>query len=153
MVHTDVSIIHFNVQEGIFMKNLTRLTVLVMFLTMAFSAGVMAQCGMQGGHKAGGPGPMQCAPGATVSPETLQKFNKETKGLQVQLIDKQALLKKEFLKDDPDPDSIATIKKGIIDIEKDMQKVAKKLGMKNCLGSCGMLMGNGCGGGMRGCGK
>lgn len=45
-----------------------------------------------------------------------------------------------------------------IDVEKEMQKIAKKLGMKNCYGSCGMMMGNGCGGsgcggGMRGCGR
>jgi hypothetical protein len=138
------------------MRKLITITALVAFLTMSISTGVMAQCGMQGGQKSGS---MQCAPGANVTPETLQKFKNETKGLQEQLIDKQALLKKEFLKDDPDPDAIATIKKSIIDIEKDMFKVAKKLGMKNCFGSCDMSMGNGCGGGggcgggMRGCGK
>jgi hypothetical protein len=126
------------------MQNLTTRAAFVTFLTMAFSVGAMAQCGMHGGLKAGGP--MQCAPGAAVAPETLQKFNKETKGLQEQLIDKQALLKKEFLKDDPDPDAIATIKKAMIDIEKEIQKVAKKLGIKNWYCSCPMSQGNGCGG-------
>jgi hypothetical protein len=148
----------FNFQERICMKNLTTFLALVAFLTMALSAGAMAQCPMQGGQKAGGP-MMQCAPGAAVTPETLLKFNKETKAFQEQLIDKQALLKKEFLKDDPDPEALATIKKSMIDIEKEIQKVAKKLGMKNWYCSCPMSMGNGCGGGggcgggMRGCGK
>jgi hypothetical protein len=133
------------------MKNLTTFIALVAFLTMSLSVGTMAQCG----RMAGGPG--LCAAGPAVSPETLQKFNKETKGLQEQLIDKQALLKKEFLKDDADPDAIASIKIAIISIEKEIQKVAKKLGMKNCYGSCSMFQGNGCGmgcgGGMRSCGK
>ena len=133
------------------MKNLTTLTALVAFLTMALSAGAMAQCG----RMTGGPMQLQCAPGAAVAPETMQKFNKETKALQEQLIDKQALLKKEFLKDDPDPDAIAAIKKAMIDIQRDMQKVAKKLGMKNWYCTCPMGQGNGCGGGggMPGCGK
>jgi len=98
-----------------------------------------------------------------VAPEILQKYNKETKALQSQLIDKQALLAKEFLKDDPDPDTLANIQKSIIDIHRDMQKIAKKLGMKNCNGMCpmGMGCGGGCGGrmgrmggmgGMGGCG-
>ncbi len=139
------------------MKKLTTLTALVAFLTMALSVGAMAQCSYMGGPTRLGP-----AASPAVAPETLQKFNKETKVFQEQLIDKQALLKKEFLKEDPDPEAIATIKKAIIDIEKEMQKVAKKLGMKNCFGTCGMLQGNGCGGGggcggmgggMRGCGK
>jgi hypothetical protein len=123
------------------MKNLTTLTVLAAFLTMALSAGAMAQCGHMGS------GPMKCGAAAAVTPETLAKFNKETKGLQEQLIDKQALLQKEFLKDDPDLDAIATIKKAMIDIQRDMQKIAKKLGMKNCLGSCPMHQGyfGGCG--------
>ena len=112
------------------MKKLTALTALAAFLTMALSASAMAQ----NGHKADAPA--QCAAGPAVSPELLQKFNKETKAFQEQLIDKQALLKKEFLKDDPDPDAIATIKKAIIDIEKEMQKVAKKLGMKNWACPC-----------------
>jgi hypothetical protein len=89
--------------------------------------------------------------GATaVAPETLQKFNKETKGLQEQLIDKQAFLKKEWLKDDPDPDAIANIQKSIVDIQRDMQKAAKKLGMKGCYGACPTFMGCGGGGGCRG---
>jgi hypothetical protein len=133
------------------MKNLTTFTALIAFLTLSLSAGTMAQCG----RMAGGPG--LCAAGPTVSPETLQKFSKETKGLQEQLIDKQALLKKEFLKDDADPDAIASIKIDIIGIEKEIQKVAKKLGMKNCYGSCLMFQGDGCGmsfgGGMGSCGK
>jgi len=133
------------------MKNLTTLTALVAFLTVAFSAGTMAQCGYIGG-------PMQLSPAATIAPETLKKFNTETKALQEQLIDKQALLKKEWLKDDPDPDAIAKLQKDIIDIQTGMLKVAKKLGMKNCAGTCGMFMENGCVGGggcggMRGCGK
>jgi hypothetical protein len=137
------------------MKNLKVLA--ASFLTIALSAGAMAQCPMQGGQKAGGP--MQCTAGPAVTPEIFQKFNKETRVFQEQLIDKQALLKKEFLKDDPSPDSIATVKKAMIDIEKEIQKVAKKFGMKNWYCSCPMLMGNGCGGGggcgggMRGCGK
>jgi len=141
----------FNIQERIFMKNLTTFAVLVAFLTISLSAGAMAQCG----RMAGGPG--LCAAGPAVSPETLQKFNKETKGLQEQLIDKQALLKKEFLKDDSDPDAIASIKIAIIGIEKEIQKVAKKLGIKNCYRSGPMFQGNGCGmgcgGGMRSGGK
>jgi hypothetical protein len=149
----------FKLHERNFMKNLTTLTALVAFLAMALSSGVMAQCGMHGGPKAGGP--MQCAAGAAVSPDTLKKFNKETKGLKEQLIDKQALLQKEFLKDDPDPDAIAIINKAIIDIQRDMQKIAKKLGMKPCYGSCGSHQGGcggggfggGCGAGMPGCGN
>jgi len=126
------------------MKTLTTLAAVVAFLTMVFSAGTMAQCGYMGG-------PMQIGPATTVTPETLKKFNTETKALQEQLIDKQALLKKEWLKDDPDPDVIAKIQKDVIDIQTGMQKVAKKLGMKNCAGTCGMFMGNSCGGG-GGCG-
>jgi hypothetical protein len=134
------------------MKNLTAFSALIAFLTLSFSDGTMAQCG----RMAGGPG--LCAASPTVSPEVLQKFNKETKALQEQLIDKQASLKKEFLKDDPDPDAIASIKIAIIGVEKEIQKVAKKLGIKNCYGSCSMFMGNGCGmgcggGGMRSGGK
>ena len=124
------------------MRNLTTLTALVAFLTMAFSAGSIAQCRMMGG-------PMNFNAAPAVAPETLQKFNKETKVLQEQLIDKQALLAKELLKDDPDPEAIANIQKAIIDIQKEMQKVAKKLGMKNWNACCPMSMG--CGGGM-GCG-
>jgi hypothetical protein len=135
------------------MKNLITLTALVAFLTMALSAGAMAQCGRMGGGPMMG-GPMQFGQAAAVTPETLKKFNQETKVLQEQLIDKQALLQKEGLKDDPDPDAIAKLQKDIIDIQTGMQKVAKKLGMKNCYGTCPMMMGNGCGGGggMRGCG-
>jgi hypothetical protein len=129
------------------MKRLTMLTALVAFLTMALSASAVAQCAPKAD------GPKQCAAGTAASPEILQKYNKETKAFQEQLIDKQALLKKEFLKDDPDPDSIATIKKAIIDIEKEMQKVAKKLGMKNWACTCHGGQGNGCGGEMSGCGK
>jgi hypothetical protein len=150
------------------MKNFSTLTVLVAFLTMALSVGAMAQCGYMGG-------PMKVSPaaGPAVAPEILQKFNKETKALQEQLIDKQASLKKEFLKEDLDPEAIATIRKAIIDVEKEMQKVAKKLGMKNWYCARHMFQGNGCGGegcggggmgggmgcgggmggGMRGCGK
>jgi hypothetical protein len=142
------------------MKNIASFSALVVFLTFALSVGAVAQCGYMGG-------PMQIgtAP-AVVAPETLKKFNSETKALQEQLIDKQPLLKKEWLKDDHDPDAIAKIQKDIIDIQAGIQKVAKKLGMKNGYGSCGMFMGNGCcggmgggsccggmGGGTRGCGK
>jgi hypothetical protein len=151
----------FNSQERIFMKNLTTLTALVAFLTMALSAGAMAQCGRMGGGPMMG-GPMQFSQAAGPTPETLKKFNQETKALQEQLIDKQALLKKELLKEDPDLDAMAKLQKDIIDIQTGIQKVAKKLGMKNGYGSCcGMFMGNGCGGGcggggmgggMRGCG-
>ncbi len=141
-----------NVKERNFMKSLTTLIALVAFLTMALSAGAMAQCGYMGG-------PMQFGPAPAVAPETLKKFNMETKGLQEQLIDKQAQLKKELLKEDPDPDAIAKLRKDMIDIQAGIQKVAKKLGMKNyCV--CPMSQGNGCGGGcgggmgggMRGCG-
>lgn len=138
------------------MKNLTAVTALVAFLTMAFSAGAMAQCGFMGG-------PMQFSPAAGPTPETLKKFNQETKAFQEQLIDKQALLKKELLKEEPDLDAMAKLQKDIIDIQTGIQKAAKKLGMKNGYGSCcGMFMGNGCGGGcggrgmgggMRGCCK
>jgi hypothetical protein len=136
----------FNLQERNFMKNIMTLAVFVAFLTMALPSGAMAQCCKMGG------GPMRCAAvaAATVTPETLQKFNKETKALREQLIDKQALLKKEWLKDDPDPETIATIRKAIIDIQMEMQKVAKKLGIKNGFGSCPMLQGNCCGGGCQG---
>jgi hypothetical protein len=132
------------------MKNLTTLIALVAFLTMALSAGAMAQCGRMGGGPMMGDCGMQGAAGSAVAPETLQKFNKETKVLQEQFIDKQALLQKEYLKDDPDPDAIAKLQKDIIDIQTGMQKVAKKLGMKNCYGSCPMFQGNGYGGGCRG---
>ena len=136
-------------------------TILIAFSMIVLSSGAMAQCGMHGGSKAGGGPMMQCAPGADVKPETLKQFKKETKKFQEQLIDKQAALKKEFLKDDPDPEAVATIRKGIIDIQKEIWKVAKKLGMKNCFGACGcgMNMGNGCGGScgggkkMQGCGR
>jgi hypothetical protein len=137
------------------MKNITSLAALVAFMTMALFTGAMAQCGMHGGHKEGG-SMTQAAP--AIAPETLQKFNKETKALQMQLIDKQAALKKEFLKEDVDPEAIATIRKAIIDIEKELQKAAKKLGIKNwcCArhlfkaGGCDEM---GCGGhGMGGCG-
>jgi hypothetical protein len=131
------------------MKKLTTLATLIAFLTMALSAGAMAQCRMGGGHMGG-----QMNSNAAVTPETLQKFNKETKALQEQLIDKRALLAKELLKEDPDLDAMAKIQKDIIDIQTGIQKVAKKLGIKNCYGSCHMFQGycggGGCGGGMGG---
>ena len=129
------------------MKNILALTVMVAFFSIIISSDIAAQCcGWGGGIQQG----------AAIAPETLVKFNKETKALQEQLIDKQALLKKEWLKDDPDPDAIATIKKAIIDIERDIQKIAKKLGIKNWQGACCMQQENhgswGFGGGMRSCG-
>jgi hypothetical protein len=130
------------------MKNLTTFTALVAFLTISLSAGTMAQCG----RMAGGPGLCASGANAAVSPEVLQKFNKETKALQEQLIDKEAALKKEFLKEDPDPDAIATIQKAMIDIEKEMQKAAKKLGMKNWYCARHLFQGNGCNGEGPGCG-
>ena len=124
-------------------------TILIAFMTVCIPSIVEAQHGgCMMGQKQAGP---------AVAPETMQKFNKETKALREQLIDKEALLKKEFLKDDPSPDTIATIKKAIIDIQRDIQKVAKKLGMKNWYCTCHMLQGSGCGGGCGGgmhmCGK
>ena len=137
------------------MKSVTTLTALVAFMTMALSTGAMAQCGMHGGHKEDA-SMMKSAP--AIAPELLQKFNKETKALQMQLIDKQAALKKEFLKEDVDPEAIATIRKAIIDIEKEMQKTAKKLGIKNWYCARHLFQSGGCDGmgcgvvGMRGCG-
>jgi hypothetical protein len=142
-----------NLQERNRMKNRTTFIAMAAFLTMALSAGTMAQCAMHGGQKPGGP--TQCAAGPAVAPEILQKFKKETKALQEQLIDKQAALQKELLKEECDPDTMANIQKAMIDIQKEMCKIAKKLGMKNCHGACPMLMGGGsmgCGGAMRGCG-
>jgi hypothetical protein len=137
------------------MKKLTTLTAFIAFLTMALSAGAQAQCQMGGGHMGG-----QMNSNAAVTPETLKKFNQETKALQEQLIDKRALLAKELLKEDPDLDAMAKLQKDIIDIQTGIQKVAKKLGMKNGNGCCPMSMGcgggggcGGMGGGMRGCGK
>jgi hypothetical protein len=121
------------------MKNMMALSVLFAFFTIFITSGVTAQCAGMGG------GSMRHGAAMAVAPEILQKFNKETKGLQEQLIDKQALLKKEFLKDDPDPDAIAVIRKAMIDIQRDMQKIAKKLGMKNGQGTCCMSQGNCCG--------
>jgi hypothetical protein len=112
------------------MKNKRALIAVVSFLTMVLFTGANAQ--MCATHMRG----CQMQGNAKVAPETLQKFNKEAKALQEQLIDKNALLQKEFLKDDPDPDAIANIKKSIIDIQRDIQKIAKKLGMKPCFGSC-----------------
>jgi hypothetical protein len=130
-----------NVKERKFMKSVISLAVLVAFLTIIIPSGAAAQCCAMGGGK---------QQGAAVAPETLAKFKAETKGLQEQLIDKQALLQKEWLKDDPDLDAIATIKKAIIDLQRDMQKIAKKLGMKNCQGACPMHRGNEGGWGGRG---
>jgi hypothetical protein len=141
------------------MKKLIPLTALIVFSTMVLNSETMAQCCMRGGGPKTDGSKLPCTQGATVKPETLQKFNKETRKLQERRIDKQAALKKEFLKDDPDPEAIATLRKSIVDIEMDMWKVAKKLGMKNCFGSCGMhrgiCCGGGCGGGMKmhGCGR
>jgi hypothetical protein len=129
------------------MKSVTTLTTLVAFMTMALFTGAMAQCGMHGGHQEGGQ-MMKGAP--AIAPELLQKFNKETKALQVQLIDKQAALKKEFLKEDVDPEAIATIRKSIIDIEKELQKTAKKLGIKNWYCARHLFRAGGCDG--MGCG-
>jgi hypothetical protein len=126
------------------MKNIMVLTVLVAFFSVFISSDAAAKC-------CSGSGGMQ--QGAAIAPETLTKFNKETKVLQEQLIDKQALLMKEYLKDDPDPDAIATIKKAIVDIQSDIQKIAKKLGIKNWQGAGCMQQGWGFGGGMRSCGK
>jgi hypothetical protein len=133
-----------NIQERDFMKNIMALTVMVAFYSNFISSDVAAQCcGWGGGMQQG----------VAIAPETLAKFNKETKVLQEQIIDKQALLKKEWLKDDPDPDAIATIRKAIIDIQRDIQKIAKKLGIKNWQGPCCMHQENhdswGCGGGGR----
>jgi len=134
----------FNVQERDFMKNIMALTVMVAFFSLFIPSDAAAQCcGWGGGMQQG----------AAIAPETLAKFNKETKGLQEQLIDKHALLKKEWLKDDPDPDAIATIRKAVIDIQRDIQKIAKKNGIKNWQGACCMRQENhdgwGCGGGER----
>ena len=140
------------------MKTSITLALVVTSLLMIIPAVAMAQCRMGGGGPMMG-GPMNFSSAPAVAPETLQKFNKETKALKAQLIDKQALLAKEWLKDDPDPDTLANIQKSIIDIHRDMQKIAKKLGIKNCCGMCPMGMGcggaGGCGGrmgGMPGCG-
>jgi hypothetical protein len=138
------------------MKKFMTFIACITFLSTALSTGAAAQCAnrMAGGHEAGAEaGPAKCGM-AAVSPEIMQKFNKETRALQEQLIDKQSALKKEWLKDDPDPDAIAAMLKAIVDINKDMAKAAKKLGMKP---SCHMFKmdccgGGGCGGGMGGCG-
>jgi hypothetical protein len=138
-------------KKGNYMRNILTLSTFIAFITIVLPSAAIAQCCKMGG------GPIQVGAISAMAPETLQKFNKETRGQQEQLIDKQALLKKEWLKDDPDPETIATIRKSIIDIQKEMQKVAKKLGIKNWQMICCLQQENcgsrGFGGGMRSCGK
>lgn len=121
------------------MKNLMTITVIGVLFSLFALTDAAAQCCGRGGS-----GMNQ---GAAVSPETMEKFNKKTRGLQEKLIDKQTLLKKEWLKDDPNPETVATIRKAIIDIQVEMQKIAKELGIHNGNGSCHAFRGNGCGGG------
>ena len=131
------------------MKKTVIFTTVVALFTVWIPSEVEAQ------HPGCGVGAKKAVPAEAL--KTMQKFKKETKGLQIKLIDKEALLKKAFLNDNPDPDTIATIKKAIIDIKRDMQKIAKKLGMKHYMCTCRMSHGHACGwsghGGMSGCGK
>lgn len=129
------------------MKHSILLTAVVVLFTVMIPASTIAQCGGFGGGWSTGwtSGSLQlgAAPGA----DALKKYNSETRNLQVQLIDKQALLQKEWLKDDPNLDTLGTIQKNIIDIQISMQKIAKKLGVAACPGTCSMFQGNCRGGG------
>jgi hypothetical protein len=56
----------------------------------------------------------------------MAKFQKETLSLRDELITKRLELSQEYDKDTPDADRIGQLRKGIIDVQTDIQKVADK---------------------------
>jgi zinc resistance-associated protein len=61
-----------------------------------------------------------------VDVQELRKFQKETLQLRDELIAQRAELEQEYAKSDPDADRIAQLRKGIIDTETKIGKVAEK---------------------------
>jgi len=61
-----------------------------------------------------------------VSPESMAKFQKETLSLRDELITKRLELSQEYDKETPDTDRIAKLRKEMIDVQAQIQKVADK---------------------------
>ena len=147
----------FQFKERNSMRHTLLLAASVVIVTIFIPADVTAQCGGFGNGWNSGwtAGSLQL--GTATGADALKKYNNETKNLQVQFIDKQAQLQKELLKDEPNLDTIGGIQKDIIDIQINMQKIARKLGVTTCLGTCPLFQrncrGGGCGGGPGQCAR
>lgn len=63
---------------------------------------------------------------ADVDFESMTKFRKETLSLRDELLTKRLELRQEYEVDTPDADRIGQLRKGIIDVETEIQKVADK---------------------------
>lgn len=61
-----------------------------------------------------------------VDPETMTKFQKETLQLRDELLVKRLELSQEYAKEAPDTDRIAKLRKEMIDVQAQIQKVADK---------------------------
>jgi len=109
-------------------------TLVVLGLILSFS---LIATGSAFAHWRGGYGMMgwgnEQGPGdcyrAGVDSETMIKFQKETLPLRDGLLAKRLELSQEYNKETPDTDHIAQIRKGIIDIQAKIQKVADKYGL------------------------
>ena len=83
-----------------------------------------------GGFDRGKGGYMPFYDTTSVSQETLDSFNKETASLREKMIENRSELQKEYLKDQPDPDTVAKLQKEMIDLRTELQKIADKHGIK-----------------------
>ncbi len=79
--------------------------------------------GMMGGGYDRGPGNYYQS---EVNPESMIKFQKETLSLRDELLTKRLELSQEYDKDTSDADRIGQLRKGIIDVQTKIQKVADK---------------------------
>ncbi len=64
-----------------------------------------------------------------VDVESVRKFQKDTLQLRDELITTRMELDREYSKAEPDTDRVGELRKGIIDIETKIQKVAEKSGL------------------------
>ena len=83
-----------------------------------------------GGFKGGIGSYMSYYDTSSVSKEALASFNEEAAPLRVRLIDKSAELQKEYIKTQPDPDTVAKLQKEMIDLNTELQKIANKYGIE-----------------------
>jgi hypothetical protein len=118
-----------NLQEVTKMKKRT-LVVLGLVLSMSLIVAGSAFARWGGGYGMMGAGydrgPGDCYRSGSVDTESMVKFQKETLSLRDELLTKRLELSQEYDKDTPDADRIAQLRKGIIDVETKIQKVADK---------------------------
>jgi hypothetical protein len=122
-----------NLQEVIKMKKRTLVVLgLVLSMSIIVAGSAMARQGggysMMGNGYDRGYGNCNWNDGGRteVAPESMAKFQKETLSLRDELITKRLELSQEYDKDTPDADRIGQLRKGIIDVQTDIQKVADK---------------------------